>query len=100
MELKALSSSQERRLITYLDDQLLNLNRHFETRNSPRAVLPTIESYLEFVRPACLPHQSVGERARPSTDPLSPQLSSLQSFILTIPPVGTPTALQPGNRES
>ena len=49
--LKALSTAQETRLISYLDDEFTALSRQFETRRSPLSSLPTIEAYLTAVRP-------------------------------------------------
>lgn len=66
---KALSSSQELRLITYLDEQLLILSRHFETRHSSRAALPTLPLYLSAIL-------------------------RLHSVILPIPPIKPSSALR------
>ncbi|KAI5477819.1 hypothetical protein MNV49_005903 [Pseudohyphozyma bogoriensis] len=67
--LKPLSTQQELRLVNYLDSQFLTLSRAHSTRHSPLSQVPTVEAYLA-------------------------QLAQLNSFILSIPPVGASAPLR------
>ncbi|EJD48632.1 hypothetical protein AURDEDRAFT_101311 [Auricularia subglabra TFB-10046 SS5] len=66
---RALTTKQERRLITYLDMQFLDISRSFKKRHQPTTNLPTLESYLAAMRP-------------------------LLSLILLIPPIDPSTNLR------
>ncbi|KAG6815354.1 hypothetical protein H0H93_010064 [Arthromyces matolae] len=46
----ALSTSQERKLVDYLDDQFLQLMRGYKKRSEPTTHLPTLHDYLEASR--------------------------------------------------
>ncbi|EJU05847.1 hypothetical protein DACRYDRAFT_45973 [Dacryopinax primogenitus] len=47
----ALSAAQERRLIGYLDDHFLSINRAYKKRHEPDAPLPSLLSYISAFRP-------------------------------------------------
>ncbi|GLB35600.1 hypothetical protein LshimejAT787_0211650 [Lyophyllum shimeji] len=65
----ALSSSQERKLVAYLDDQFLQLTRGYKKRSEPTTHLPTLHDYLDASR-------------------------KLLSVILQIPPIDPSTSLR------
>ncbi|KZV90812.1 hypothetical protein EXIGLDRAFT_676726 [Exidia glandulosa HHB12029] len=66
---RALTTKQERRLISYLDMQFLDISRAFKKRAMPSTSLPTLETYLAATRP-------------------------LMGIILLIPPIDPSTALR------
>ncbi|KZO92332.1 hypothetical protein CALVIDRAFT_504358 [Calocera viscosa TUFC12733] len=47
----ALSISQERRLIAYLDEHFLSINKAYKKRHQPDAPLPSLISYINAFRP-------------------------------------------------
>ncbi|OCH86184.1 hypothetical protein OBBRIDRAFT_738475 [Obba rivulosa] len=67
---RPLSSLQERKLVDYLEDQLLDVTRNFKKRSQPESTtLPTLSSYLTATHP-------------------------LLSLILQIPPIDPSAALR------
>ncbi|KAH9930850.1 uncharacterized protein B0H18DRAFT_872669 [Fomitopsis serialis] len=46
-----LSPSQERKLVDYLEDHLLEITRNYKKRSHPSSTLPTLASYLTAVHP-------------------------------------------------
>ncbi|KAJ3564947.1 hypothetical protein NP233_g7956 [Leucocoprinus birnbaumii] len=66
---KPLTPKQERRLVTYLDEEFLKLTRGYKKRASPSTHVPTLHAYITEAR-------------------------KLLSFILQIPPVNPSTELR------
>ncbi|KAJ7611786.1 hypothetical protein FB45DRAFT_941009 [Roridomyces roridus] len=66
---RALTAAQERRLVTYLDDKLLELTRGYKKRSEENAVLPTLTLYLDAA-------------------------TRIMAMILQIPPVDPSTAVR------
>ncbi|KAL0947726.1 hypothetical protein HGRIS_013811 [Hohenbuehelia grisea] len=66
---RALSSKQERRLVTYLEDQFLELTRGYKKRSEPSTTVPTLPTYLEAAQ-------------------------KLLALVLQIPPIDPSTALR------
>ncbi|KAJ3480385.1 hypothetical protein NLI96_g8382 [Meripilus lineatus] len=65
----ALSSSQERKLVDYLDTQFLEITRNFKKRSDPSSNLPSLSDYLNATH-------------------------TLLSLILQIPPIDPSTSLR------
>jgi len=66
---RPLTSSQERKLVDFLDDQFLELTRGYTKRSQPTTHLPTLSRYLDAARP-------------------------ILSLILQIPPIDPSTSLR------
>jgi len=66
---RALSQSQERKLMDFLEDRFLDLTRNFKKRSEPSTTLPTLSSYLKTSH-------------------------TLLSLVLQIPPIDPSTSLR------